>query len=277
MKWTNIEIEILKNNYKDGTEFLITKLKRGRKSIIHKANRLGLFISKETKKKISGINSRKKRGKKENYRVGDITINIDKYSAYVLGLLWTDGYIIKNRNSVGISIIKDDMIDIKWIFEKTGNWYSQERKRENIKTSISLSAYNPNLYDKLIMLDYDKKSKVSPEKIYKLISDENIKYFFRGVIDGDGCFYVNKKNYTYQFSISSTYEQDWEFYINFFKCIGLDFSISRRIQNSRSKSSIIRMCGRKKIEVMINWLYDGYEEDLIGLKRKYYKSLLFLK
>ena len=37
------------------------------------------------------------------------------------------------------------------------------------------------------------------------------------------------------------------------------------------------MCGRKKIEVMINWLYDGYEEDLIGLKRKYYKSLLFLK
>lgn len=277
MKWTNEEINLLKDNYSNGTEFLSKILNRSKDSIIHKANRIGLYISKEYKFKISKINGHKRRGyKKENYSVSDITNNINEYSAYILGLLWTDGYILKNRNTIGLTMVKDDLSKIDWIFNKTGNWYMNDRKRIGKRESRTLTAYNPIFVDKLVSLDYDKKSFVSPYKVSEIIPSLYFKYFIRGIIDGDGCFYINHKNYTYQLTISSTYEQDWSFYIDFFNKNGFEFFIQRRI-SGENKSSIIRLCKRDKIFEFSKWLYDGYENDKIGLKRKYDKSILFIK
>ena len=244
-------------------------------SIKQKANRLNLFVSKETRSNMCSQNAQQRRGQKKDYRVNDLTLDINKYTSYILGLIWTDGFVLKNRNTVGITLVKEDMINIEWIFDKTGNWYVADRKRKGRRESRSLTAYNPNFMDSLISLDFDKKSTLSPYKIYEIIPEKYSKYFFRGIIDGDGCFYLNKKNYTYQFTISSTYDQDWSFYIGFFKKMSIDFTIVRRIQKDKNKSSIIRICNRDGIKKLINWLYDGYENDRVGLKRKFFKSKLF--
>lgn len=52
--------------------------------------------------------------------------------------------------------------------------------------------------------------------------------------------------------------------------------IKKRIQK-KGKSSMLRITGRKQVLKMIEWLYEGYETDKIGLKRKYEKSCLFKK
>jgi len=276
MKWTDEEIEILKNNYEQGANYLTSLLERDRSSIQHKLNRLRLFVSKETKSKISKVNSSKRKFDDSFYSVCDITKNINEYSAYILGFLWTDGFLLKNRKTTGITIIKDDMIEINWIFNKFGTWYSQDRVRKNKRESSTLTAYNPYLLDSLISYDFDKKSYISPEKLFSLIPQKYLKYLIRGIIDGDGCFYLNTKRYTYQLTIASTYEQDWSFYIDFFNKLGFEFKIQKRI-NKKSKSSIIRLCQRQKISDLSKWLYDGYEFDKIGLSRKYNKSILFDK
>jgi len=278
MKWSDYEVKYLIDNYAElGPKSIGEKIGRSFVSVTHKANRLGIKISKERKSKVCSQNSIKRRGKKENYRVDDITNNINEYSSYLLGLIWTDGYLSKNRNTVGITMVSDDLNKIEWIFYKTGNWYKQSRKRKGKRESTSLDAYNPNLYDSLCLLGFLEKSKISPFKVFEIIPKNYIKYFFRGIIDGDGCFYVNKRQYTYQFSICSTYDQDWSFYIYFFKNKFIDFKIKRRIQNKKSRSSIIQICKKSEIKELIYFVYDGYDSDKIGLKRKYDKAMSILK
>lgn len=275
MKWSEIEIEILKNNYNEGTSKI--KLEnRTAKSIKSKARRLGLRISTDTRTKINRENASKKAGKQMKYKVAEFLNNIDEYSSYIIGLLWADGYLNTDRKTLSITMLKEDLVELNFIFIKLGKWYIQDRKRKNRRESRTLSTYNPRLSEQLIIYNFTKKSTHSPYLIFDLIPKNYQRYFFRGIIDGDGCFYISEKNSTYQFSIASTYEQDWDFYLEFFKGMGLNAIVKKRIQKS-GKSSIIRISGRKQILKMIEWLYDGYEIDKIGLKRKYDKSCLFKK
>lgn len=276
MKWSENEINLLKENYERGADYLSSIMDRERSSIQHKLSRMGLKVSKEVKSKISKENAHKRKFNDSYYSVIDFTKDINEYSSYVLGLLWTDGFLIKNRKTTGITILKDDMLEINWIFDRVGNWYISDRERVGKKESRTLTGYNPILLDSLTTLDFDKKSYFSPEKLFQLIPEKYLRYLIRGIIDGDGCFYLNRKQYTYQLTISSTYEQDWSYYIYFFSKLGFEFKVQRRL-NKKSKSSIIRLCQRQKIEELSKWLYDGYEMDKIGLSRKYNKSLLFSK
>ena len=277
MKWTKDENEVLLNNYHLGAEYISTILKnRNRLSIQHKMSRMGLKVSKETKSLICKKNSGKRNFDDYQYKVDDFTKDINEYKSYILGLIWTDGYLLKSRKTVSITMVKEDLEEIDWIFNKIGLWYKSDRKRVGKKESRTMSAYNPNLLDSLIDIGFDKKSFISPEKLFEIIPNNYIKYLIRGIIDGDGCFYTNKKNYTYQLSISSTYDQDWSFYIDFFNKMGLDFKVQKRV-HKKSKSSIIRLCKRESVVELCKWLYDDYENDKIGLYRKYSKSLSFIK
>ena len=123
MKWTEEEIEYIKNNYKEGTDQI--KLEnRTLKSIRAKARRLGLRISTETKIKICRVNAKKKFGKQIKYKVNEFLNEINEYSSYVIGLLWTDGYLHTGRKTINITMLKEDLIEIDWIFKKLGEWYN---------------------------------------------------------------------------------------------------------------------------------------------------------
>jgi hypothetical protein len=197
-------------------------------------------------------------------------INIDfnnKYFCYILGLIWADGYVEKNSNRVTVSIIEEDMENIKYIFKETGFWledYFNNEKRK-FKNQLRLSISDKYFSEFLSQNDFKEKSKKSPYKVLSLISSKNIKYFLRGISDGDGCFYYNKKNYTRQYVISSTYEQEWSYISDILKLLDCKYEIRKVInKKGKSKSSLIRITNKDIIKFG-DYIYD----DFFGLERKF--------
>jgi intein-encoded DNA endonuclease-like protein len=110
----------------------------------------------------------------------------------------------------------------------------------------------------------------SHEKVLNFIPEKYHRYFLRGLIDGDGCFYINEKNYSYQFNISSRYEQDWDYLKKYFQEeLQVISSIYRR-EHENSKSSILRITDLENLKKLIIYLYN--EVDEIFLERKFIKS-----
>lgn len=255
-KWNKYEIDFLKNNYnKTSCKYCAEKLNLPIDIVYGKIGRLKL--TKECKYNIELFNN------VEN-----------KYISYILGFLWADGYL--GHNIMKLSIVKSDGEELIDIFDKIGYYkltYLKERGKNKEKTEFKFcSAELQKIFNKY---DFNNKSEVSPEKLLKIIPNNLKKYFYRGVIDGDGCFYINKKNYTYQFCVTSSYNQDWKYMIYLCENLGISkYKINRisRINkktNKENKSSQFKICRKNDIKILGNYIYQEY--DKIGLKRKHLK------
>lgn len=287
MKWTEEEINFLVEKYPlNGTRYCAKYLNKDIKSISLKVSRLKLKINKDVR---SLIYSKSNKQKWINYEKPlnkykfDFTNFIDvttKEVAYTLGFMWGDGYIkrcgISKENLVSVCHnLKSDIDEILYIFEKTGNWNKRNRKRINRKEQTIVSTNNRPFCDYLISKDFNKKSYVSPEKIMDTIPDEYIHYFYLGLSDADGCFYINDKNYTYQFSITSTIGQDWSYMINL--CNNLKIKYNIHCVEKENKNGIInkysqfRITNTNDIIIFGNFIYKDYSINNIGLYRKYLK------
>jgi hypothetical protein len=264
-KWKENELNFLKENY-----------------IIYGAN----YCAEKLNIEISKIKSRVSKMKLKLIDKTDVTLfqNITiKEVVYILGFLWADGNIENNHNNYSINLAcdLDDMLNIENIIMKTGNWnkYLVKGRLRNgtiCKNSILYRIGFKKLYNIFKEYNYDIKSTISPYKILSFIP-ENIKhYFYLGVIDGDGCFYMNKKQYTYQFALSSTYNQDWSYMIEL--CEKLNISKYRIDcnKNEKSKYSSFRICRRNDIKILGEYIYQNYYLDQIGLKRKNDKYIQML-
>jgi len=207
--------------------------------------------------------------------------NIDTNKmSYIMGLLWADGCMSKDSETsyyIRLEGNMDDMISIEKIIYETGNWkkYIRQRTRKGkkCKKSVIYHIGFKKLHDIFKSYDFHYKSNSSPFKILNIIP-ENLKfYFFRGISDGDGCFYINKKNGNYQFSISSTYEQDWSYLINLCKFLQISkYGIKTTInEKKKSKSSQFRITNKRDIVKIGNYIYNNFNDDKIGFDRKYKK------
>jgi hypothetical protein len=205
--------------------------------------------------------------------------DIDEHSSYILGLLWADGHITNDKNiSVSIGMLKDDIDQIIEIFKKTGKWNRYENKiRNNWKPISTVRITSRKMFEFLHNNDYKDKSYKSADKILMVIPETLHKYFFRGLIDGDGCFYLNEKNYCYQFQITSTIEQDWSYFENFLSTNNINYRIERTSRINKkgitNQFSTLRITNKYEIAKLFNVIYDTYEDDRIGLYRKYEKGL----
>ncbi len=204
----------------------------------------------------------------------DINLN-DKYLCYMLGLMWADGDVSEStRSRVSLKLVEDDIKSISNYLYKVCNWKYQLyiSKNINFKNTIRLSYSDKKFKMFLEENDYCNKSKVSPCKIISLIPADNKKYFFRGVVDGDGCFFIKKyeSNTSRMLFITSTYYQDWTYMINICNEIGCNFRI-RRIINNKNKnyrSSTFQISSGHIIKFG-NYIYS----DFFGLGRKYNKFI----
>jgi len=201
-------------------------------------------------------------------RYDDIVYN--KYFIYFLGFLWSDGFVERKR--VGIEIVEDDAVEILESIKKIDflKINTMRRTRENRKPQMSIYFCNVNFYDYFISKYFIDKSIKSPIDLINDIPIDLIRYFYQGLIDGDGCFYFNLKNKSRQFYVTSCYDQDWSHMVNLFKSLNISqYEIRRIINKNGNKSSYIRVKKYKEIESLYNYLYpNGYE---LGLKRKYNK------
>jgi hypothetical protein len=204
-------------------------------------------------------------------------------AAYILGLLWADGNL-DGKYRVQIKASFFDLSSVKRFFEATGNWTYriQQREKQSWKDTLVIRASSKSLVSFLSENDYTAKSHKSADKILSLIPDNLKHYWFRGLMDGDGSFYLqsncNSKTGSRKSCIScfSSYEQDWTFFTSLLDNLKVKYKLNRRIrikENKEQKSSSLEIYGKDDILNFGNYLYQNYPEDNIGFDRKYQNFL----
>jgi hypothetical protein len=190
-----------------------------------------------------------------------------KETAYILGLLWADGWITyKDSYSVDIKLISKDFDNIEWIFFKLGEWKRYIRKETTgHKQTTSLRLSGKELVDYLISLDYHTKYQ-SAIKVINTIPEELKCYWWRGYVDGDG--YIHP-NHPYRLGFSGPHNQDWSF-------LPKEYNFRKNIVIGKHSFSNAILIRKKEIYDFGSFIWKTYEDDKIGLKRKYDK-FLFLK
>ena len=185
-----------------------------------------------------------------------------KELAYWLGFFWADGYIRKDSELV-IEITEEDGIVLEPIFKRLASFKIYKRIREGRKPQMSFYYRDKNIAQILKSLGKYSNSIESHEKILQYIPEKYRNYFIRGLIDGDGNFYINTKDKYAQFTLASNVDQDWGFLQEFLKNFHPHIHISEK---ESSKSSVLRITGKDNILNFIKYL--KYETDSIGLTRK---------
>jgi hypothetical protein len=274
MKWSEDKINILKDNYsKFGSKYCSELLNVKVHSIHNMAKKLNLKIDKNIK---SEILSKSKSVVNINF---DVFIKLNKPEIiYFLGLFWADGYMYQTKNgynsSIGIGLVEEDMIELEFHLDKIGVWNKRvvsKKKNSSWRQTKSILTNNKRIYNFLVDMDFKDKSFKSADKILTMVPENLKHYFFRGLIDGDGCFYVKTKinNRTVkQFTLSSSINQDWGYFISLLGELNV-----KKYGINKNTGSNIRVTNKEGIVKIGEYIYQNYENDRIGLSRKYSKYL----
>ena len=188
-----------------------------------------------------------------------------KEVAYFLGFFWSDGTVFKN--SIDLTIKTGDSKEIFGILSKFGTWnirHFNKKLKDKVFKSTIINCHDKKIAEFLIENDYLNKSLTTPTKILKLISDDLKPYFFRGLIDGDGCFCSKNRSYL---SITGNINQNWDEIIHLYNNFSLKFKLTKK-ERKTGNSSFIVISNKKDIIKLGDFLY-GDSFDGIGLSRKY--------
>lgn len=274
-RYSQEENEFLIENYPlHGSEFCAEKLNRSRQSIRGRVQKLKLKVND-----LSSIMLKSCEKSNDQYNVNsDLFMNPTTPSVvYTLGLLWADGHIHidKNIREIELSSTYPDGDEFYRIMSLCGKWnyYKYElkhKKYKKLKPRIVIKTNNRPLSDFLYSYGYGSKSEISADKILSIIPNDLKHYWFRGLVDGDGCIYVNKNRI--QVSISGPYDQSWDYMKNLFSELSVTFELcSIKSKTKNHKSSRIRVSGRKNASKFLEYIYKDVRVDGIGLTRKFEK------
>lgn len=198
--------------------------------------------------------------------------------SYVLGLIWADGYVENSKKTkrVGITCVYDDLITLEKVFDKVGNWKKTIRNPPNRRKALQLRASSKKFIEWLTENDYRSKSYESADKILSKIPEHLQHYWFRGLVDGDGCFSLCVGKTRGHFVCASGFDQNWGYFENLCKNLQISYGIRRKkrfnkiSQKINSYSAFVISC-QKYLVTFGNYIYQNYENDGIGLQRKYDK------
>lgn len=192
--------------------------------------------------------------------------------AYWLGFFWADGTINRETGLV-IEITQEDGEQLKEIFSNIFPFSISYRERKGRKPQMSFHITDKNVASLLKSLGKYPKSGENHEKIFNYLKIEELQLFFlRGLIDGDGNFYLNEKDKYGQFTLASNINQDWTYLQNYLKEFNPHINTSEK---KSGKSSVLRITGKDNITKFIKFL--KYDSIQIGLSRKIEKALSILK
>lgn len=197
MKWNEENIKFLKENYgKMTNKEIAEKLKTTKASVDCKISKLGL---------------------NKNKNKGNINLfeRIDsEESAYWLGFIYADGYILTNKSDkgtnyeLGIELCIDDISHLNKFNSIFGNYYkisTRKRKMDYVDKLNDRPITNRyaetcllRIYSKKIVNDLINNGIVQNKtnsNIFPIINDNDMfLHFLRGYIDGDGTYFIDKKN-----------------------------------------------------------------------------------
>lgn len=252
-------------------------LQRKPESIYHRSKTLGLpRVTLNVRHRLAGAAIARRDPSQE------IPVLVETFShvrtpeaAYILGLLWADGYI--HPEKVVLSCLRMDALDYMTTFAATGTWRSHDYQKSRygipMQPSRVIQLGHTALATYLRTKGYASKSHESACAILATIPAHFQSYWFRGLFDGDG--YI--KNDTSTIKITSSYEQDWTYLIAL--CVKLE--IVYRIRQDRyvnrhgkiNSRSVLSINNASGVKTFCDYIYRGRDQDGIGLKRKYIKWL----
>lgn len=266
---------IIANYSRKGAKHCIDTLKITKGQLVWFCHSNNIRVTKSRRKEATEESINKARN---SYRINHpIKVSVDQFYsiqspqvAYILGLLWADGYI-KPPYVVSIECLSDDVDIFQKVFSFSGDWARYNRTRDSRKPQSELHTCNRELVEFLIQHGYSAKSFNSACSIISNVPENLLHYWFRGLVDGDGCFYMSPDKKCRQFCVTSSYEQDWKYMEDIFKKLNVRYKIKHQISKSGDKSSQIRITSPFDIKSFGEWIYQNYEKDKIGLPRKYEK------
>ena len=175
----------LVEEYKKGTPVIELMNKYGyktKKSIIDKVKK---YYPKEYKNIIKTAQDNR-RG--YNYSLDKITSPFD---AYLVGLLLTDGYVLSDRDGVGLDMTDEDVIS--FVAKTIGtNYKSYEDGKHKTKYRVLITV--PGISQQVARFGIiPNKSLILPAPVLLNEEKQFLPYIIRGIIDGDGS--VSKTSY----------------------------------------------------------------------------------
>lgn len=271
LRENKINLEIIKNiinDYNNG----ITNKKIAEKYTIHRSVVQQILIKNGIKLRQKSETSRKHIITNENY----FNLIDTEEKGYVLGLLFSDGYI--NKNGFGISLIDTD----KELLEKISNiiynkvvlGVKKERKYSEKLNYFCKQQYRFEVVSNIMKNDLIKHGCVQ-QKTFKIrfphLINENIyRGFVRGYFDGDGCLCIPTKNSN---NVTVTMTSNTKFCDEIAEYIKNNVNVNMKSCVRYKDVGNIRLTGKKQVIKFMNWLY---KDSTIHMKRKYDKYQNFL-
>ena len=256
--WTNDKLIFLKEHYsQDGGPALCSKhLNLTDTQISLMASKQRLKLSQyELSKRIS------------SFDYDGFSVNKPD-CCYALGMLWADGHLSKNTYRINLTLVEKDFLDILDIFPQNRGWAHRRLQPKNRQPVIQARASHVLFYNFLEENDYLIKSGASANKILSCIPDSLKHYWWRGYFDGDGWF-----NYCsglkYSFGISSCLNQEWDFFESLSSSLGFSRHFISRRESTKGNSSQVLCSNFESTYRFGKFIYQGYDQDMIGLKRKH--------
>lgn len=114
------------------------------------------------------------------------------FDAYLIGLLLTDGYLLSDRDGIGLDMCDKDVIE--YVANSIGTTYKSYKQSGNRQTKYRVLITIPGIQQQVARFGVIKdKTHIIPRP--QLLEEEKIfiPYIIRGIIDGDGC--VTKTSY----------------------------------------------------------------------------------
>ncbi|MCM1315253.1 MAG: LAGLIDADG family homing endonuclease [Alistipes senegalensis] len=253
------DIDYIVNNYKILTNKQITET-------------LG-FTERQIRAKANSMGITKNRNFNKNYFHIIDTPN----KAYWLGFIYADGYVICNDKSfnyeLGIELKDTDEDLLKCLNNELGGVHKVIHTEKN----VSFNGYNYRthncvirVYSKQIIQDLISND-VVPNKTKDKTFPKCNNYFWdfvRGFMDGDGCIYVNPRNYISVKFVNANV--DFLNYIKdtIFQLVNIKGTIYKEKENKYQLVFFVQ----KDVRYLLNYIY--YDTNNQYLERKYniYKS-----
>lgn len=197
-----------------------------------------------------------------------VNLNNDTF-IYFLGLYWADGW---GKNNA-ISCKYDDLAYLKGWIESYGFTVKKYQRMKNETPWGSPQAivhfYYSDFNKKFLAENgFNTKSKDSPHIILSKIPKEKHHLFWRGFFDGDGHIQIpNSKRSKKEVAFWGTIDQNWDCLCALLDSLNISYT-KRTYQRKSGNSSCIVFYKYEDIINFADYIYKGYSQTPVGLKRK---------